>query len=226
MAEKLYQSMDRGDANSLPGQFSVVDIGSVLQCQVPLPLYGAVPKLADRTISAAAYDAIKLPNEAKAQMIMSAYARSGTGTKGQMTIAALGALPTAGQIGIAPNGDIITLGSDAYTAIDLVYAPQRMDSLQVTLPVASNAVAIPTPFKAMQLLSVDATVGTSGGAKTVEYPSASAATAGCARLDLAKANVKFNGTDAITSATFTFAVYAGQQGGVDVNAKLQGAGGV
>jgi hypothetical protein len=218
--------MDRADLNSLPGQLQAVKLGSAMQSQMNLPLYNQKPT-ASAVVLTATYDAIKLPAEAKASGIVMAYARKtgAAGTLGPLAVVAFSdnTHPADGEIAVGPNGDLLTLGTSQYTAIDLVYVPLRADVIQlVDCVVATNSFAIPSTYQALALLSVDASTGTSGGAKTVSAPSGSSAAAGTSRLDVAKNHVKFANADAITKATITLAVIPA----VDVNAVLQGSGGV
>jgi hypothetical protein len=164
-------------------------------------------ELVQKTPAAGSYDlttlqVIETDDWAPAANILWAASSSGT-TLGQLAAQQFGNTPTTGQIAPTPNGNIAVLASDAITKVDVLYAPLPGEPVEFTGTVASNALAIPTAYKTrkvLMLLEAEALVGTSIGKKIVLVPSASAASAGQARLDAARENVKFNATDAITSA--------------------------
>jgi len=126
---------------------------------------------------------------------------------------------TTKNIEIGPTGDLMLLGTDAYTSVDVLYLPEKYDVVEVTLPVVTNAMLLPaTQGEALFLLEVQATVGTSIGTKIVDPPGTAVA-AGHAALDLAKLNCVFAAGDAVTSARVKYAIAAS----IDINAFLETA---
>lgn len=208
-------SLDRSNPGHLPDLLRSVRIGGVLAGHVSLQVRKADP--AANVNQLATLESIALPKQMRASAIHRAYARatSVSGTLGELAVQAANATPADGQIAVAPNGDVVVLASSAYTDIDVEYSPADGEVVELgELPVASNALTIPTPFVTrgvIYLLEAVATEGTSAGQKIITAPSASAASAGHARLDLAKAVVKFNGTDAITKARVTLLVTPASQ---------------
>jgi hypothetical protein len=141
----LKNELNRAQPGSLPSMFAAMKLGDVVRA-LPTTLRKAVP-----TVSApyqlTTLDTIVLPDDAKANTILRAYARAGSGTKGELTVVAYGATPTAGQIAVAPNGDIVTVHSgDVWTSLDVVYLPEKYDVVELTLPVVpgTGVCALPT----------------------------------------------------------------------------------
>ncbi len=164
MTEKLFQTIDRADPNSLPDALRAVGLGSVLMSQSPQTVYDAVPALSPSQI--ATLGCVALPNEAKAASILRAYCATGAGTKGEQTIDAYGTTPADGEVAVAPNGDIVCLTPANNTLLTCTYVPMRGDVVQlVDQPVVTNALLLPTAYanKVLLLLSVDATTGTTFG---------------------------------------------------------------
>lgn len=166
---------------------------------------------------------LSLVDDAKALNILSAYARTGTAGTGPMTIAANGATPTSGQIAVAPNGDIVTLASDAITNVDIVYQPDKYDVVEVVLPVVSSTgiLTLPVPNTTagvVTLFEAEALVGTTIGKEKILVPGTAPAT-GQARLNVAKTQVLFATADAVTSARVKFSVSSA----VDADALLTAA---
>ena len=101
--------------------------------------------------------------------------------------------------------------------------PEKGDVVELTgVAIASNAFAIPAALTArgvVLLLAATAVTGTTKGDKVVQSPSASAASAASARLDLAHANVKFASGDAVLTANISLLVASAK----DVDTLLQAA---
>lgn len=216
LENSLKEKMDLANPNVISDGFRILEIGSVLR---------ALPTFLRRKASAADAGVLAtllslvLPDDAKGLNILRAYARAGTGTLGELAVQTYGTTPAAGQIAVAPNGDIVTLAADAYTDIDVVYQPDKYDIAEVTLPVATHVLTLPTQLTArgaILLLDATATVGTSTGRKIILVPGAGAPAAGQARLNLAKTTVTFAAADAVTQATVKVAIVAR----VDVDALL------
>ena len=83
--------------------------------------------------------AIVLPDDAKALKIARAYGRlAGSATSGELSVQAYGATPTGGQIAVSPAGNIVVLATDLWTNIDIEYEPEKMDVVELTLPVVAG----------------------------------------------------------------------------------------
>lgn len=183
-------------------------LGTLLRGQIPQVLRAQAPAT-DANAPASTVKTIVLPYDARANTILRAYARAGTGTLGEMTVDAPNTTTTTGQhIGIQPDGNIMTLGTDAWTSIDVVYVPERADpsTITLTLPVSSNLLTLPTSFQglALNLVYAYANTGTTVGQKRIITPASSSGTAACACFNLAKTGVYFNSGDAVTNATVIF----------------------
>ncbi len=211
--------LNDADPASLASGLQTLRFGNMLRA---LPTY-----LRKQTAVASSYElstlkGIVLPDDAKANSIFRAFARVGTGTPAELTVKLYGVTPSTGEIAVSPNGNIVTLGSEAWTNFDVLYLPEKQAVIELTLAVTSNAATIPAAYVTrgvVSLLEVESLVGTVTGKLVSLVPSGSAATTGTARLDLAHATVKFYSGDAVTSARIKFGVSSL----TDVNALLEAA---
>ena len=220
----LKTAFDTALLSTIADAAAIAKLGSVLRA---LPTFLRIKNMVTAPVSPyqlSTVQTLTLPDDAKAATILTAYARTATAGAGVLTVAAVGATPTTGQIAVAPNGDIVTLAADAITNVDVIYQPNKYDLFEVVLPVvaATGLMALPAAFTSkgvVFLLEGEALVGTAIAKKIVVVPGAGATAAGQVKLDVAKANVMFNIADAITSARVKFAVSSA----VDLDALLTGA---
>jgi len=147
-----------------------------------------------------------------AAVVNRATSLAGTVT-GELTPSTFGATPTTGQVAVAPNGDIVVLGTDAITSVDVKYTPEVCDIIERTLTVVSNAATFDTTDPELAngvllLREAEALAGTSTGKKIVLVPAAScAASRACLSVD--KTKVILNATDAVTKVRVKLAVVPG-----------------
>jgi len=220
-ATSLKSTLDNANPNTLPDKFRTIKVGSVLRAGTTF--------LRKKTPVASSYSlatllALVLPDDAKAHNIHRAYARTATAGQGELAVVAYGTTPATGQIAVGPNGDIVTLAADAITSVDVVYQPEKQDIQETTLAVAANVLTLPSQFTGqgvINLLEVEATIGTSVGKKIVLVPGAGAPAAGQARLNLDKSTVTFAAADAVTQARVKFSTVPT----TDVDALLTGDSG-
>ena len=226
-AETLRQSLNRADPNTLADMLRSAGLGDALR-SLPVALRGvnvnAQPASASQP-AALSLQCIALPEDAKAASILRATALAGTGSKGELTISAFSVTPVATHAAVAPNGDLVFLANDAYTSVNVDYVPERGDVVAgLVLPVNTSTylASLPSPYAgaAVLLMACTASVGTSGGAKSILAPQATV-TAGNVALNVAHTGVVTNSTDALTSVTVDVLVNSGVGGGVDINAALE-----
>jgi hypothetical protein len=212
MSESLKQTFDRSPPNALPDAFRIIRLGQTLASDVKQTIRKANPDVAGGNPSnLATLDVLDLPDDAKAMSIVRAYARAGAGGLGEFVIAAPNATPAAGQVAVAPNGDIVFLAADAYTNVDVEFLAARGDVLEVTGQVVANVMTLPAAVTArgvVMLTSISSSVGGAPGPKVVLAPGAGAPAAGQCRLNSAKSTISFAGADAITKATARLVVVA------------------
>lgn len=205
---------DRANPNTLADFWRAIALGSLLQGQMPQVRRKLNPDaLGTSPNNLATLDAIELPASGKAHTIFRATVRAG-GVTGELTPVAYGTTPAAGQIAVAPNGDIVVLAADAITDLDVVYMPERGDVIESVFPVSANVITLPTSITdrgVVLLADVEALEGTATGRKIVLVPGAGAPAAGQARLNIAKSTVTFAGADAVTRARVTLVVTAAEQ---------------
>lgn len=204
-------AFDRANPNTLADLMRSIALGSLLQGQlmqvrrkVDMDAAGTNPE------NLATLDALDLPNSGKASAILRATVRAG-GVTGELTPVAYGTTPATTEIAVGPNGDIVTLATDAITDLDVVYAPERGDVIDTVFPVVSDVLTLPTSIatRGVVLLAyAEALEGTTTGRKIILVPGAGAPAAGQARLDVAKATVTFAAADAVTRARVKLVVTA------------------
>lgn len=212
----LKARLDAANPNTLPSNLQTLKIGSVLAA-IPTTLRKKAAVASPYALAAELV--VALPEDAKACSIFSAYARAGAGTLGPLTVVAPGTTPVAGQIAVAPSGDIATAAADAWTSLDVTYLPEKYDTMELTLPVVADTLVLPTPALtagAVMLIEAESLAG-APGKKIVLAPGAVPA-AGQAALALDKSTVAFAAADAVTSARVKIAIGAS----VDVQALLEG----
>lgn len=217
MSETIKQSINRADLNTLADELRKLGFGDMLR---------ALPTTLRRKATAAAVGvhpvtefALLLPADAKAVSVISAYAVAGAGTLGPLAVIA--GVPAAGQVAVAPNGDIVFAAADAWTSVDVVYQPAKADVFTFTGPVvpATGVMALPVPATALGVVSLQSATAISGtvtGAKEVVAEGAVPA-ATLANLDLAKSQAQFAIADAVTSATVVLSLVSA----IDVDSILE-----
>ena len=251
--ESLRQAFDRADPNSLSDLFRAIALGDVLR-SLPVHLQG----VSAGTTGAVAQQlstlgCVVLPEDAKAATILRCMVKTAGGggaTPGEFTVESYGTTPSGSQVAVAPNGDIVFLGTDLVTSADIIYIPYKGDVLgqlaysnvtasaagagtgitSLTLSVASNGfAAFPTGIsgKVKLLMQANVTaVGAGGvsGQKIILVPTASVTATTKAALSTDGTGVWFNHTtDLPTQAVVDVLVYSGAAGGADINALLEGA---
>lgn len=209
-------SGDKANPNDIADFLRKIAFGSLLQGQMPQARRKQDLSVAS-PYSLATLGCLVLPDNGKAAVILRAYARAGTGTLGELTVVAFGTTPTAGQIAVSPNGDIVCLLADAYTSVDIDFIPERGDSNALdrdgnvnntsapgnVFPVVSHVITLPAALTArgvILLAEAEALQGTVTGKKIVLVPAASAPATGQAKLNLAKSTITFATADAVTRA--------------------------
>lgn len=212
----LREAIQRANPNELADIFRALGIGQIIR-QLPTQRYGDDPAASGYNL--ATLEAVVLPDFAKGAFILDAFVRVGT-VNGQLTVVKTGATPGTGEVGIAPNGDIVVLAADAITSIDLLYTPRKMEVYEQELAVVAASGILTLPVGAtpgVVLLEAEATAGTVTGKKIILVPGTAPATTQ-ARLNLTKTQVLFNvATDAVTKARVKWGVAAK----IDVNALLE-----
>lgn len=220
MAESLKQTLNRSDLNTLADALRKLGFGDILRAlPVQIRRSGTTPSVAysgASTIDAQAADA---PAQAEGDVVelVVAYARAGAGTPG--LLAATTGVPAAGEVSVAPNGQILTNATDAWTDVDVFYLPTAGEVVEVTASVSGDSLALPSSVLdrgAVLLLSAESLAGTLTGVLTPVAAGSAPATTQAA-LSAAKDTVEFNNADAVTSARVSLLVGSA----VDVNAELE-----
>lgn len=220
LANSLKNALNRANLQSLTALLGAIAFGSVVRA-LTTALRGKKP------LAVAAYpyvvqagaQCLALPDDAKAMSIEYAYARTGTGTQGLLTVDATAATaPAAGHCKVSSSGDLLFNSTDAWTSVDVVYKPEKQDAYEsATATVASNVATIPSGAGlATMLMEAESLVGTKTGKFVIVQPGATPIT-GQAALSLDKTQVVFAAADAVTSCRFKIGVASS----VDVDAALE-----
>lgn len=217
------EGLNRANPNTIGNHLRYLRIGDLLAGNVIQHRRRInMDALGPSAYNLATLDALVLDPSSRAVSIYRATSRAG-GVTGELVLAAFGATPTTGQIAVAPNGNIVTLATDAITDLDVVYAPERGDVIESVFPVTAGALTLPTSGAyargVVLLLEAEVLEGAVTGKKIVLVPGTAPATLQ-ARLNVAKTQVLFNAaTDAPTRARVKFLI--GTQ--FDLNAVLTDA---
>lgn len=212
MAESLRQFFNRAPVGSIVDALRKLYFGDVLRA--------GPTKLARKTTvagngTATPYDiagvaVLVLPDNAKAGVIHRACARAGSAGVGELAPQTYGTTPSTTQCAITPCGNIAAVIGDLPTSLDVLYTPEKGEVIERTGACAASVFTVPADLVArgvIYLLEAEAVTGTVTGKKNILVPSASAAATTQARLDLAKATVKFNnGTDVVLTCRCKFLV--------------------
>lgn len=191
MSRTLRAVMNESDANKMPSAMQLLGMGEAMNL-VPRTFRGTVTS-----------DVLTLPQTARCAVLLKAYAVAGT-VKGEFTPLKQGATVATTQA--APNnvGNVVFLTADAVTEAEVVYLAFEGTVFSDLCAVASHTATLLQGRRAAVLLAATALAGTSPGGKTVVARGTAAPTAGNVALQDAPTSVKFNSTDAITSATITY----------------------
>jgi hypothetical protein len=226
--ESIREALNRADVNVLADLLRSGAIGDALRA-LPIFLRAQVPSVTGaKPQQGSTLSTIELPEDAKASILHRVTVRTATATAGEFTIVAYGTTPTTTQAAVAPNGDIVFLGSDAVTSVDVIYTPQKGDVLgnlaysrlgitSLTLAVATGIATIPTAYsgKAILLMQANALAGTVTGQKQILIPATAATAAGTAALSKDGTKVYCNNaTDGVTSLQVDLLVASGLVSGV------------
>lgn len=222
--ESIREALNRADPNVLADIFRGTALGDVLR-GLPVYLRAVAPQLAGvvpQQLSTLA--CIQLPQDAKAAILHRVTVRTtGSAAVGEYTIVAYGTTPTSTQCAIAPNGDIVFLGTDLVTSVDVVYTPQKGDVLgnnansklgitSLSLAAPSGISTIPAPYagKVIALLQANATTATITGQKIILVPAAGVVATTKAALSQDGTKIYWNfGTDVVTAGTVDLLVASG-----------------
>jgi len=201
---KLKSVLDAANPNQLADALRSLGLGALL-----LSLVTSLKKLvpAASPYNASAY-CVVLPDDAKANAVLSAYARAGAGTPG--ILAVVSGTPAAGQVSVAPSGDIAFAAADAWTSVDVAYAPEQYDVLELTVPVTAGtgACILPVAVTSQGFSMLLEAESLTGGlvSKMVIDPVGTATATGHARLLASKGGVSFAVADAVTKARIKLAM--------------------
>lgn len=197
--ETVRDSFNRANPNTVADELRAAKYGDVFAA-LPTSLRKALGLLSVYVL-ATVFGTSKQQKFAPAASITSAYARAGGGAPGALAVVAYP--PAAGQIAIAPNGEIVTLAADAWTDLDVTYTVEKGDVIDIPVAqVVAGVLTLPTFVLnrgAVLVLECEALSGTVTGAKIVDAPGTAPAAAHAA-LNAAKGAVAFNAGDAVTTA--------------------------
>jgi hypothetical protein len=207
----LKAALSRANPNTLADMLRQVDIGMILAAGIPV--YRR--RFNFNTAAVSAYQQSTLQcmplGDSPASNIHRATVIAG-GVTGELTIDAYGTTPGTGHIAVAPNGDIVALGADAITSVDVTYLPEKLKVVEfpsLTVVAATGVCLLPSSVTGpgvVLLLEAESLVGTIVGKKRILVPGAVNPGSPSARLSVDKTQVNFTVADAITSARVKVAI--------------------
>lgn len=227
VTNSLAQMLDRATPNNIATFLQQLGLGRVLRQQVPATLRRAVPLVVAGyayTPQTAVYT-VALPDDAKAAYILRAQGLGAAAPNGELTFNAFGtANPATTTCNVSASGDLLfNSGTDAFTSVDVVYMPEKVDAVELFLTPVSSVVTIPSSYGTVILMEAEILTGTVVGKCVINKPVATApGTSKQANLGLAKSTVLFNTGDAPTSVRIKIGVVSA----IDQNALLEAAASV
>lgn len=224
LSTALVAILNQAPPNALADILRQLGFGSILRAA---PTYLRNDATAANPYNLSSVVTCGLPDDARANVGFSAYARAGSGTLGPLVYDGVtGTAPAAGHFAVTPNGDVAFAAADAWTSVDVVYLPEKQDVVEVTIPVVpgTGVCALPTATGQLMaagvvtLIEAEALAGTVTGKAIVLAPSNSAPGATHeANLNLAKTQVLFKVSDAVSSARLKVGIVCA----IDVNVLLE-----
>jgi hypothetical protein len=241
--ESIRQALNRVDPNVSADLLRQINFGDVLR-GLPVYLRAVAPAATGATPQQlSTLGCLVLPEDAKAAVILRCTVKSSSVANGEFTIVSYGTTPATTQVAVAPNGDIVFLGSDAVTSADIIYVPQKGDvlgqlsnsnlgvtSLSLSVSTATGAATIPAPYagKAILLMQANVTAGSVTGQKIILVPTTTVTATTRAALSQDATKIWFNlATDAPTACTVDLLVASGlaNNNGNEINSQLEAANG-
>lgn len=208
MSRELKTVLDEANPNKVPNAQQILRAGRA---------FGLVARTISGTVTS---HILTLPDDAKAVALLKGFARAGTVT-GYKEPVADDATLAAGEMQVNAAGDVLFLAADAVTEAEVTYLVQEGEVIEETLPVASDlATLTPSTRRAVILIEVSASTGTSGGAKT---PAARGSTpgAGFAAITTDGTQIEFAAADAISEATVKYVAFPGTAGDTSHNDAIE-----
>ena len=196
----MKDALNRANPGTISDTLRTVQFGDMVR-SMPYTLIGQAPAVAN-PYDVQADTVVVLPDDAKAREATWAYARVGSGTKGKLTHVTADTVG-AGEYTETPCGNLVFNASDAWTKVDVHVEPYKGDVYEMTLPVASHILTIPTAYSdrgCLVLLEAESTVGTLVQKLMVTKPASSNSTTATACFSLSKATVLFAAANAVTTA--------------------------
>lgn len=152
MSRTLRASLNEANPNLVPTDLQRAKAGDALAL---IPAFAA---------GAVASDILVLPENAKAAQVLRCWA---AGPDAYLLPVAQESTPGAGEVAVAPNGDLIFAAADSVTAAEVVYVAMEGEVFEETLPVAASALEFPQGRTASVLLECEVITGVVPGTETV-----------------------------------------------------------
>lgn len=147
MSSNLREALNEGNLNRIDAMSQRVALGDCLQCVPRIVMNGTVA--ANRMV---------LPDEAKAIAVLKAH--NITGSTGMTIEPLMGTTPAAGEIAVAPNGDLEFAAADGVAAADVCYVTPDADVVEwAVVPVVASVATLPQSRRAWILIEVEILTG-------------------------------------------------------------------
>lgn len=188
MARSLRSLLNEANPNKLPTAAQQLRLGNAL---------GLVPRFIR---AATVAHIIVLPEAAKAVRVLDCWVTAGT-VNGQFSPSYdPDGVPATTTCTVNPAGNLAFLAADAVTEAEVVYLAREGTVFEDVVAVVSNSGAFLQSRKGVQLLEVEALVGTTVGVKALTAVRGATPGAGIAALNLLGTAVVFAAADAVTRA--------------------------
>ncbi len=187
MSRSLRTVIDEANPNRTDGALHDARLGSMLA------------KISRSRRVAVVSNKIVLPDNAKADVILSCYVTAGT-VSGQFT-PVYDSTPATTQVSTNANGDIVFLSTDAVTEAEITYVPFEGQVVEETLACVASLFTPSGSRRMLCVLAAEAITGTVVGVKVVDDRATAAPATGHAALNKLGSGVLFNNaTDAVLTA--------------------------
>lgn len=149
MSSNLREALNEGNLNRIDAMAQRVKLGDCIDC-IPRTVMNAAVNTAN--------DRVELPEAAKAIAVLAAH--DITNGQGMIPEPLVGTVPAAGEIGVAPNGDLVCAAADNVEFLDACYVSPDADVVEwENVPVAGSIATLPNSRRAWILLEAEILTG-------------------------------------------------------------------
>jgi hypothetical protein len=201
MARSLRNILNEGNPNKVPAANQSARMGTAISLST---------RFVRGVVGSVTAHVLELPETGRAAQILKAHAVAGTQTGIKTPVP--GNSPSAGQVGLTPDGKAIFQATDAVTEAEITYIPHEGSVVEETIVVTSGSgEGVPlSDRKAIVLLEAEATVAGAVGAKNTGV-AARGATASAGEATLThEGHISFSPADTVTQGLVKYVATPGE----------------